>query len=125
MTCAALFGMPKLLACCEYNIALSALAGTQADLRARCENDQVLVGSWTRIAKGFCRALQCATGASKRGESEPCSCDCCLRQRGDPLVPCSRSCTCSRLVHTSKAARSFVQSPKEFFRMAEGDSPTK
>ena len=122
---ASLFGMPKLLACCEYYVALSTLAGAHGGLTAQCETEQLLARSWARIAKGFCKALQGAVAptASQTCRSEPCKCECCLAVK--IRLSAYANCTCFRPVYTVKAAEGFVPSPKEFWKMAEGDKSTQ
>ena len=59
--CASLFGMPKLLACCEYYIALESLQTSHTLLMTRstsCLSKELLGCSSIRIAEGFCMAFK-------------------------------------------------------------------
>ena len=55
---ATLFGMPKLLACCEYYIVLtSMIPSPHRVLRARRLREQQLCCSWGHIAEGLCMTI--------------------------------------------------------------------
>lgn len=116
MKCATLYGMPKLLACCEYYIALSS-SGLQPTtnavaLRVRCLSEPLLRRSSSRIAEGFCIAFQgLAEHASRR---QPCKCACCLG-RNDPGYT---SCNCHIAATPKEKLSGFLPGPKAFLKMA-------
>ncbi len=116
MKCATLYGMPKLLACCEYYIALSS-SGLQptpnsALLRARCLSEPLLRRSSSRIAESFGIAfVSLAEQASRR---QPCKCACC-QGRNDPGYT---SCNCYIAATPKEKLSGFLPSPKALLRMA-------
>ena len=58
MRSAHIFGMPKTLACCEYNVALKAVQTSKPELAARCESEPLLDSSRSRIAESYRTALR-------------------------------------------------------------------
>ncbi len=53
MESASLFGMPKLLACCEYNILIKPAKTSRRELMARCDSEPLLARSSAHIAEGY------------------------------------------------------------------------
>ena len=91
MKSAALCGMPKLLACCEYCIVFDALKKSpeHTALRARCLSDEQLSRSWSHIAEGSFIAFQrnYDPALHARFDTIPCECRCCQLVRKDPTLP--------------------------------------
>ena len=119
MKLATLFGMPQLLACCEYYIAIHAIREPHAELTARCAAEKLLNRSWARIAHAFSAALQGFTGNRDLGvhcrDAKPCYCCCCVQHRmAHDGVDCG--CSAPRFSHWTVAR--LVPSPKIFLEMA-------
>ena len=80
MKCATVFGMPKLLAYCEYHMALVSLQSPQQGvLIKRCWSEQLSARSLGCIAEGICRAFSGLHGEIVQGPQKtvPCTCECC------------------------------------------------
>ena len=125
MKSASLYGMPQLLACCEYYLALSTLTASHADVRAQCAAEPLLVRSWHRIAEAFCEAWKSSAGseAPKKSSSQPCSCSWCRYCRGEQYGGHELHCKCTQAFPTVSARESFLPSPKEFMEMAKAGRP--
>ena len=111
MKCAAIFGMPKLLACCEYRIALSCLETSHVALTSLCASDLLLAHSWTRIAKGLGMAIEGLSGSGTMGLTH-CSCQCCgiqIQKYGRGTCQCTEKVL---TVVTVDTVRKLVPSPK-------------
>lgn len=126
MKCATLYGMPKLLACCEYYIVLgsSSLQTTMVAtgtptctvLKARCLSEPMLRRSWSHIAECFCFAFRrLAVQISCR---QSCKCVCCRVGRKDPGWASSN---CHLAATTEEELSSFLPSPMELLKMAAAD----
>ena len=130
MMCAVLYDMPKLLACCEYYIAVRSsglhsnkVVATEtfdpsgAVLRLCCSSEPMFMRSYTHVAEAFCMAFERLADQASR--KQPCSCACCQSQR-DPKV--WQSCSCRIATMPKEGLSSFLPSPKELLKMAAADT---
>ena len=121
MKCATLFVMPKLLACCEYHVALTSLQTPQQGvLVERCWSEQLLAHSWGCIAEGIRRAFNALREEGVRNltqyKTAPCTCACCVNRRNSYG---SDKCHCSGPVRdTPPPAQTVLPGPKESLTMA-------
>lgn len=116
MKCASLYSMPKLLACCEYNVAISAVDTLDSELRERCASEPLLACSWARIAKAFAITIYRVNGptVTQSCEIQPCTCKCCQHSKSSDAA----GCKCVRYMVTTHVTRKLVPSPREFLKMA-------
>ena len=110
--------MPKLLACCEYNVARSTVDTLHSELREMCASEPLLARSWARIAEGFAIAIHQVKGVDiiSKCNVEPCNCKCCQHRR----VYDQGACKCTTNMVSGDTAKKLVPtgSPKEFLAMA-------
>lgn len=123
MKCATLYDMPKLLACCEYYVALSSLRSSHTVLRARCLSEQLLIRSWSHIAVSFCMAFQSLFYQAP--PTQPCSCACCQQRRRQGYSDCCCKCAIAATPAAREKLSKFVASPKEFLKIAAADAVLK
>ncbi len=129
MKSAAMFDMPKLLACYEHYIALHRVDVPDSVLWNRCRREQQLTHSFARIAEGVNMAFDSLKSRALR--EEQCRCHygdsddrdwygrvCKLFGLFDVYEPC---CGKNSLM-TSSEIRGLVPTPMEFLKMAEGDN---
>ena len=123
MKSATLFGMPKLLACCEYYVVFTSLTTShQHMLKALCLREQQLSCSWSHIAEGLCTAFHKLIDPACQAHFDtiPCPCECCQKAS---RVTGTVSCKCLRnSLGLGKALRVVVPSPKEFLKMAAAEN---
>ncbi len=123
MTSAALFGMPKVLACCEYYVAVDTYKeahmglATQTELGARCSREELLDCSRGRIGDGLAIAIHGMYGTQRDKYSDvtPCGCECCKRIC---KTLGKTSCSCSKKTVSLKTMAQLVPRPMEFLEMA-------
>ena len=124
MKCASLYDLPKLLACCEYNVALSAVDTLHSELRTLCASEPLLFCSLARIFEAFAVTIYRENGPTMKAscDVEPCPCHCCQLLRGSNAV----CCNCTHAYSTKNTTRKLMPGPKEFLEMAAAaDKPKK
>ena len=110
MKSASLYSMPKLLACCEYRVALSAVSTLHSKLRALCAKEPLLAGSWSRIAEAFAITIYRVNGPTilAKCDVEPCKCSCCEHRKSyDPS-----GCKCMRSTVTETVTKEARAQPQ-------------
>ena len=130
LECATIYGMPKLLACCEYHLATDPLQRFER-LPASFPSGQVLPGcSLLRVAHGLRAAFHnmAVDRAIPKLPLERCDCQCCLTVRvRSPGIQNNMhqagfpECNCSKRVSSSSERiylQEYVPGPQEFLEMA-------
>ena len=117
MKSAALFGMPKLLACCEHHVAFTSNIASFEQLRDLCRKEPLLDRSQGRINKGLSGILcRYTSGTSVKSSSlTPCACVCCTQQR---KIYGAASCRCLTKINHPVSMGYLLPSPKGFLKMA-------
>ena len=125
MQSATLYGMPKLLACCEYSVALTALQSPQQGLLIeRCRSEQLLARSWVCIAEGIRRAYHSLREETiqRQSEAAPCTCECCqILHSPYRSCSCSQPYGCNVFRPSPSQVRALLPGPREFLAMTMAD----
>ena len=111
MRSAALYNMPKLLACCEHHV-VTVSVGRDMTLERQCRTEQLLFHSYSRIAMALVMSLGSSVDQASTKQQD-CECRCCRHV----------SCQCKALAPPSKDLSSYIPSPQELLKMAMESMP--